>query len=71
LNETQYISVKAAKQIPSGIKSEISYTPEDGHVGRNMQCEHRQQNARASTIKLHADGNLTSKLIEQYSAAGC
>jgi hypothetical protein len=22
-------------------------------------------------IKLHADGNLTSKLIEQYSAAGC
>jgi hypothetical protein len=23
------------------------------------------------TIKLHADGNITSKLIEQYSAAGC
>jgi hypothetical protein len=22
--------------IPSGIKSKISYTPEDGHVGRNM-----------------------------------
>jgi hypothetical protein len=22
-------------------------------------------------FKLHADGNLTSKLIEQYSAAGC
>jgi hypothetical protein len=29
-------TTKAAKQIPSGIKSEISYTPEDGHVGRNM-----------------------------------
>jgi hypothetical protein len=27
---------EAAKQIPSGINSEISYTPEDGHVGRNM-----------------------------------
>jgi hypothetical protein len=26
----------AAKQIPSGLKSKISYTPEDGHVGRNM-----------------------------------
>jgi hypothetical protein len=24
-----------------------------------------------STIKLHADGNITSKRIEQYSAAGC
>jgi hypothetical protein len=24
------------EQIPSGIKSEISYTPEDGLVGRNM-----------------------------------
>jgi hypothetical protein len=30
------ICFKAAKQIPSGIKSEISYTHEDGHVGRNM-----------------------------------
>jgi hypothetical protein len=29
-------ATKAVKQIPSGIKSEISYTPEDGHVGRNM-----------------------------------
>jgi hypothetical protein len=29
-------ATKAAKQIPSGIKSEISYTHEDGHVGRNM-----------------------------------
>jgi hypothetical protein len=28
-------------------------------------AEHRQQNARPSTIKLHADGNLTSKVIEQ------
>jgi hypothetical protein len=28
-------ATKAAKQIPSGINSEISYTPEDGHVGRN------------------------------------
>jgi hypothetical protein len=28
------------------------------------------KNARPSTIKLHADGNLTSKVIEQYSAAG-
>jgi hypothetical protein len=27
---------KAAKQIPSGLKSKISYTPEDGHVGRNI-----------------------------------
>jgi hypothetical protein len=25
-----------AKQIPSGLKSETSYTLEDGHVGRNM-----------------------------------
>jgi hypothetical protein len=25
---------------------------------------HRQKNARPSTIKLHADGNLTSKVIE-------
>jgi hypothetical protein len=22
--------------VPSGLKSKISYTPEDGHVGRNM-----------------------------------
>jgi hypothetical protein len=29
-------ATRAAKQIPSGLKSEISYTPEDGHVGRNM-----------------------------------
>jgi hypothetical protein len=29
-------TTKTAKQIPSGIKSEIPYTPEDGHVGRNM-----------------------------------
>jgi hypothetical protein len=29
-------ATKAAKQILLGIKSEISYTPEDGHVGRNM-----------------------------------
>jgi hypothetical protein len=29
-------SRKTAKQIPSGIKSKISYTPENGHVGRNM-----------------------------------
>jgi hypothetical protein len=29
-------ATKAAKQIPSGIQSETSYTPEDGHVGRNM-----------------------------------
>jgi hypothetical protein len=37
-----------------------------------LSGEHRQQqNARPSTIKLHADGNLTSKVIEQYSAAGC
>jgi hypothetical protein len=33
--------------------------------------EQRQRNVRPSTIKLHADGNITSKLIEQYSAAGC
>jgi mevalonate kinase len=54
-----------AKQIPSERK--ISYTPEDGHVGRNMSVEQRQLNARPSTIKLHADGNLTSKLIQSYS----
>jgi hypothetical protein len=59
------------KQNPSGINSEISYTLEDGHVGRNMYCEHRQQNARPSTIKMHADSNLTSKVIEEYSAVGC
>jgi hypothetical protein len=29
-------ATKTAKQIPSGIRSKISYTPEDGHVGRNM-----------------------------------
>jgi hypothetical protein len=29
-------ATKAAKQIPSGLKSKISYTPEDGHAGRNM-----------------------------------
>jgi hypothetical protein len=29
-------ATKVAKQSPSGIKSEISYTPEDGHVGRNI-----------------------------------
>jgi hypothetical protein len=29
-------ATKAAKQIPSGLKSKISYTPEDGHVRRNM-----------------------------------
>jgi hypothetical protein len=29
-------ATKTAKQIPSGIKSKISYTPEDGHVGRKM-----------------------------------
>jgi hypothetical protein len=29
-------TTKAAKQISSGIKSKISYTPEDGHAGRNM-----------------------------------
>jgi hypothetical protein len=33
--------------------------------------EQRQLNVRPSTINLHADGNITSKLIEQYSAAGC
>jgi hypothetical protein len=33
--------------------------------------QQRQLNVRPSTIKLHADGNITSKLIEQYSAAGC
>jgi uncharacterized membrane protein YgaE (UPF0421/DUF939 family) len=32
-------ATKAAKQIPSGLKSKISYTPEDGHIGRNMYCE--------------------------------
>jgi hypothetical protein len=52
-------------------KSKTSYTPEDGHVGRKCSVEQRQLNARPSTIKLHADGNLTSKLIEQYNAAGC
>jgi hypothetical protein len=26
---------------------------------------------KRNTIKLHTDGNITSKLIEQYSAAGC
>jgi hypothetical protein len=29
-------ATKAAKQFPSGIKSEISYTLEDGHVIRNI-----------------------------------
>jgi hypothetical protein len=33
--------------------------------------EQRQLNVRPSTINLHADGNIASKLIEQYSAAGC
>jgi hypothetical protein len=28
-------ATKAAKQIPSGIKSETSYTPEYGHVVQN------------------------------------
>jgi hypothetical protein len=32
---------------------------------------HPQQTARPSTIKLHEDGKLTSKVIEQYSATGC
>jgi hypothetical protein len=27
---------KAAKQIPSRLKSKISYTPADSHVGRNI-----------------------------------
>jgi hypothetical protein len=35
-------------------KSETSYTPEDGQ---------RQLNVRPSTIKLHADGNISSKLV--------
>jgi hypothetical protein len=30
-----------------------------------------KKNAKPSKIKLHADGNLTSKVIEQYSATGC
>jgi hypothetical protein len=29
--------------------------------------EQRQLNVRPSTIKLHADGNITSKLIEQIA----
>jgi hypothetical protein len=31
-----HTTTKTAKQIPSGIKSKISYTPEDGPGGRNM-----------------------------------
>jgi hypothetical protein len=34
--EINGITTKTAKQIPSGIKSKISYAPEDGHVGRNV-----------------------------------
>jgi hypothetical protein len=52
-------------------KSETSYTPEDGRVAETCSVEQRQLNVRPSTIKLHADSNITSKLIEQYSAAGC
>jgi hypothetical protein len=29
------------------------------NLSRNMYCEHPQQTARPSTIKLHEDGNLT------------
>jgi hypothetical protein len=36
MQQRQQHATKAAKQIPSGINSEISYTPEDGLVGRNM-----------------------------------
>jgi hypothetical protein len=36
MKESATKATKAAKQIPSGLKSKISYAPEDGHVGRNM-----------------------------------
>jgi hypothetical protein len=36
INKHATKATKTAKQIPSGIKSKISYTPEDGHVGRNL-----------------------------------
>jgi glucose-6-phosphate 1-dehydrogenase len=49
---------KPAKQIPSGIlKIKISYTPEDGHIGRNMQCK----TVKTNTIKLRVDSNITCK----------
>jgi hypothetical protein len=37
-------------------KSKTSHTLEDGHVGQTCSVEHE-----TSTIKLHADGNITSK----------
>jgi hypothetical protein len=39
------------------MKIKISYTPEDGHVGRNMLWK----TVKTNTIKLHADGNITCK----------
>jgi hypothetical protein len=32
-----------------------------------LREEHRQLNERPSTIKLQADGNITSKRIEEFS----
>jgi hypothetical protein len=49
-------SKKPAKQIPS-YEIKISYTLEDGQVGRNMLCK----TVTSNTIKLHADGNITCK----------
>jgi hypothetical protein len=34
-------------------------------------AETYSETVKTNTIKLHADGNITSKPIEQYSAAGC
>jgi hypothetical protein len=35
-----------------------------GLHGHLQVCEHPQQNARPSTIKLHEDGNLPKKLLD-------
>jgi hypothetical protein len=41
------------------------------HLKMAMLAETCTETVKTNTIKLHADGNITSKLIEQYSAAGC
>jgi hypothetical protein len=48
----------------SHMKIKISYTLEDGHVGRNMYCKRvttKCKTVTTNTIKLHADGNITCK----------
>jgi hypothetical protein len=43
-------------RILQAYENKISYTLEDGHVGRNMW-----KTVKTNTIKLHADGNITCK----------